>query len=174
MQELENHLQKNGIAVPPASVSLPPVPLLSVSNDGRSIKQEPYDEIPPSPSHTPSNCIVRSLSFIFLIAEIHFPTSESELTLFNSCETEVGYCIKKFQIRRMVPINCIIPLIFPLLFQNSGFLSQLTDTTAAMAINSPISGLNNHQDGGSFLKFVFPTFRFLFVVSFSNKILRFK
>ncbi|VBB33421.1 unnamed protein product [Acanthocheilonema viteae] len=92
VKELENHLQKNGIAIPPASVSLPPIPLSSFSNDERSIKQEPFDEIPPSPSHTPSNCI-----------------------------------------------------------NSTGFVSQLTDTTAAISINSPASGLNNRRDGGSFL-----------------------
>ncbi|VDM21245.1 unnamed protein product [Wuchereria bancrofti] len=54
VKELENHLQKNGIAIPPASVNLPPIPLSSFSNDERSIKQEPFDEIPPSPSHTPA------------------------------------------------------------------------------------------------------------------------
>ncbi|OZC10561.1 Helix-loop-helix DNA-binding domain protein [Onchocerca flexuosa] len=92
VKELENHLQKNGIAIPPASVNLPPIPLSSFSNDERSIKQEPFDEIPPSPSHTPSNCI-----------------------------------------------------------NSTGFVSQLTDTTAAISINSPVSSLNNRRDGGSFL-----------------------
>ncbi|KAM3725175.1 Helix-loop-helix protein [Dirofilaria immitis] len=92
VKELENHLQKNGIAIPPASVNLPPLPLSSFANDVRSIKQEPFDEIPPSPSHTPSNCI-----------------------------------------------------------NSTGFVSQLTDTTAAISISSPISNLNNRQDGGSFL-----------------------
>uniref|UniRef100_A0A0R3S5P8 BHLH domain-containing protein n=1 Tax=Elaeophora elaphi TaxID=1147741 RepID=A0A0R3S5P8_9BILA len=92
VKELENHLQKNGIAIPPASVSLPPIPLSSFCNDERSIKQEPFDEIPPSPSRTPSNCI-----------------------------------------------------------NSTGFVSQLTDTTAAISINSPVSSLNSRRDGGSFL-----------------------
>lgn len=92
VKELENHLQKNGIAIPPSSVNLPPIPLSSFSSDERSIKQEPFDEIPPSPSHTSSNCI-----------------------------------------------------------NSTGFVSQLTDTTAAISINSPVSNLNNRRDGGSFL-----------------------
>ncbi|VDN22864.1 unnamed protein product [Gongylonema pulchrum] len=90
VKELEEHLRKNGLAVPPAAVTLPPIPFTCFLSDGRSVKQEPFDEIRPSPSHTPSNCI------------------------------------------------------------NSGFLSQLTDTTAAMAINSPVPSLNN-QDGSNFL-----------------------
>ncbi|VDN04703.1 unnamed protein product [Thelazia callipaeda] len=91
VKELENHLQKNGIAVPPSAVNLPPIPLSSFSNDRRSIKQEPFDEFPPSPSHTSSNCI-----------------------------------------------------------NSAGFVSQLTDTTASISINSPVSSIS-HQESSSFL-----------------------
>lgn len=93
VKELEEQLEKNGLTVPPSSTTLPPVPP-APSSAGRSIKQEPFDDIPPSPSHTPTG----SLS-------------------------------------------------------SAGFMSQLSDTTAAMAITSPVSFQNQHarqHDNSSF------------------------
>uniref|UniRef100_A0A915A4G5 BHLH domain-containing protein n=1 Tax=Parascaris univalens TaxID=6257 RepID=A0A915A4G5_PARUN len=90
VKELEEQLQKNGLAVPPASTSLPPVPPPPIPSTVRAIKQEPFDDIPPSPSQTPTG----SLS-------------------------------------------------------SAGFMSQLSDTTAAMAITSPVT-LHGQQDSNSF------------------------
>ncbi|VDM41055.1 unnamed protein product [Toxocara canis] len=80
VKELEEQLQKNGLAVPPASTSLPPVPPAPMPATMRPIKQEPFDDILPSPSQTPTGSV-----------------------------------------------------------SSAGFMSQLSDTTAAMVITSPVS-----------------------------------
>ncbi|VDN60673.1 unnamed protein product [Dracunculus medinensis] len=54
VKELEDCLLKNGIPIPPPSSTLP-ISFLSATNslECRTIKQEPFDDLPPSPSNAP-------------------------------------------------------------------------------------------------------------------------
>lgn len=80
LQELEEQLQKNGISVPPSSQALPPIPSLTLTTQ-RPIKQEPFDDISPSSSHTPTGSIVGSVNYLvslnlFIIRKLHFKPVE--------------------------------------------------------------------------------------------------
>uniref|UniRef100_A0A0N5AWA8 BHLH domain-containing protein n=1 Tax=Syphacia muris TaxID=451379 RepID=A0A0N5AWA8_9BILA len=107
VRELEEQLQKNGISVPPTTQTLPPIPSLNTTpTSQRPIKQEPFDDISPSSSTTPT---ASSIFLAFLIATITITSS-------------------------------------------AGFMSQLSDNTAAMAISGINLSMQNrsHENGGLF------------------------